>query len=83
MKYEVKALFGRMVVEDDNITYRNLWGKKRCFQFSDIVFIGVRNRGYVVRFADFIIEVERRRTRDYLRFLDDAASHGVEIDEKA
>ena len=83
MKFELKSLFWRIVVEEDGFTFRNIWGKVRSYNFSDIISISVKPKYYLIKLADTSITVQPRTISNYLRFLDEAARHGVEIEEKA
>lgn len=81
MIFVLKSLFWRIVVDDDGFTFRSVWGKVRSYSFDDIVSISVKPTHYIIRFADTSIDVNRRNVSNYLRFLDVAACHGVEIEE--
>ena len=83
MTFTLKTLFCRIVVNEENFTYRNIWGKQRSYRFSDVISISVKPKYYVINFADDIITVYRLvTTSNYMRFLDEAASRGVQMDEK-
>lgn len=82
MKFELKSLFWRITVEDDGFTFRDMWGKVRSYSFSDIISISVKPKYYLIKLANTTITVQPRTITNYLRFLDEAASHGVEIEEK-
>lgn len=78
----LKSIYWRIVVYDDGFVYRNRWGKEFSYSFSDIYSISAKNRYYHVCLADNSITVEYRAVENCLYFLDAAARHGVEIEEK-
>lgn len=77
-----KAINWRIVAQEDEFIFRNRWGREHLYSYSDIVSITVKSRYYVINLQDDSITVEYRSVNNCMYFLDEAAYHGVEIDEK-
>ena len=72
-----KAIYWRIVVEDDCFTFRNRWNKESRYSYSDIIEITQKSRYYIIILADQCITVEYRAVPNCDYFLYVAARHGV------
>lgn len=79
----LKAIFWRIVVQDDSFAFRNRWGKETSYSYSDICEISIKSRYYLVHLADQSIMVEYRSVSNCMYFVDVAARNGVKTVEKA
>ena len=77
-----KAIFWRVIVEDDEFTFRNRWGKESSYSYNDVCAIRYKRSYYVVILADQRIAVEYRAVDNCDYFVDVAARNGVKIEAR-